>query len=56
MLEYVESMITLLLGDYFFHEYEWAYAFREIALFFMAILIIVLAYKLWKFILIGWWR
>lgn len=56
MVEYIESMLNLILGDYFFQEYEWAFAFREIVLFFLCLLMIYLTYKLWKYLLIGWWH
>lgn len=56
MVEYLDSMLELILGDYFFQNFEWAVAFKEIVLFFLCLLMIYLTYKLWKYLLIGWWH
>lgn len=56
MIEYVEQMLRLILGDYFFNTYSWSVAFLDIMIFIFAILIIVITYKLWKFLIIDWWR
>lgn len=56
MIEYVEEMIKIILGDYFFQNYLWANALLNLLIFIFALLIIYLTYQLWKFILIGWWR
>ena len=56
MIEYVEQMLKLILGDYFFTNYSWSVAFLDIMIFIFAILIIVITYKFWKFLIIDWWR
>lgn len=56
MIEYVEQMLRLILGDYFFTTYNWSTGFLDIMIFIFAILIIIITYKLWKFLIVDWWR
>ena len=56
MIEYVEQMLRLILGDYFFTTYNWSAGFLDIMIFIFSILIIILTYKLWKFLIVDWWR
>ena len=56
MIEYVEQMIKIILGDYFFINYAWSTALLDILVFVFALLIIYLTYRLWKYLLIGWWN
>lgn len=56
MVEYVEQIIKIILGDYFFINYEWSTALLNILIFVFSLLIIYLSYRLWKYLLIGWWN
>lgn len=56
MIEYVEQMIKVLLGDYFFITYEWSAALLNILIFVFSLLIIYLSYRFWKYLLFWWWN
>lgn len=56
MIDYFEQAIRLLLGESFFQNFGWSEAFLEVALFFFAIIILYASFKLFKFLIFGWWR
>ena len=56
MIEYVEEIIRIILGDYFFITYSWSAALLDILIFISAILLILLFYKFWKFLIFDLWR
>lgn len=56
MIEYVEQMLRVILGDYFFTTYSWSTDFLNIMIFIFAVLIIIITYNLWKYLIVGWWR
>lgn len=54
MITYVQEMINLILGD--MSAYAWYPALNDILIFIFCIIIVMLTYKLWKFLLGGVFR
>lgn len=56
MIVYFEEAIRLLLGNDFFTNYTWADSFFNIAIFTFSIIILFAAFKLFKWLIWGWWH
>lgn len=56
MLYQVYLMIRTIIGEDAYMLFNWLEGLTELMCFVFAILMIVLTYKLWKYLLFGWWR
>lgn len=57
MIETIYDMIYLLWGEWAFDAYPEIFEpLMNVVLPIFAILILYLTYKLWKYLLIGWWN
>lgn len=56
MLYYIYLMIRTIFGEDAYMNFNWLEDLTSILVFVFAILMVVLTYKFWKFLLIGWWR
>lgn len=55
MIDYFVQATHLLLGENFYINYSWASALEDILVLIYAIIIIITAFKLFKFLVYGWW-
>lgn len=56
MITYFEQAIELLLGPEFFTQYLWAEQFMNVAILVFAVIILVASFKLFKYLIFGWWH